>query len=129
VYLGVDVPEATAQPKDALISSRILSLMPTPFSDKRLAAWTTVAPTATRVFPQGDVLTVTSPQDSPGPTKARLSNAAGAVVWEGSGTEVKDASVAQVVVPLDRLAPGVYDLTIEKRESNVHIPIRVVAPF
>jgi VWFA-related protein len=126
VYLNLDVAKWTAQPQDVLIASRLLSMMPTPFTDKRLAPWMAVMPTATRVFPQGDVLTVTLGQSSSGPATARLLNAAGELVWEASGSEVQDGSTVQFVVPLDGVAPGVYDLAIESGARPVRTVIGVV---
>src|SRR5690606_28754082 len=61
VYLDVEIPNEPAAPTGMLVASPFLSMMPTVFVDERLARWTTAMPTATRVFPEGDVLSVTVP--------------------------------------------------------------------
>lgn len=126
VYLELDVPERTQEPRDALVGSRVLSVIPTPFADKRLAPWTAVMPTAMRVFPQGDVLTVTLRHSSPRRARATLSNAAGEPAWEGPGSQVEGASAVQFVVPLGEAAPGVYDLTIQSGERPVRMGLVVL---
>ena len=128
VYLEVDVPDGPALPPSALVSSRFLSMMPTVFSDGRLARWTSAIPTATRVFPEGDVLTVTVPQTAAGPATARLSNAAGDIVWEGSGASIEGASAVQFVVPLERRGSPVYNLTIKSGDGVVRTTIGIVSP-
>ena len=128
VYLDVDVPDGPALPPNVLVASRFLSMMPTVFSDARLARWTSAIPTATRVFPEGDVLTVTVPQTAVGPAAARLSNAAGEVVWEGSGSSIEGASAVQFVVPLERKGSPVYDLTIKNGDGVVRTTIGIVSP-
>jgi hypothetical protein len=128
VYLDVDVPESTGLPPGALVASRILSMMPTVFADERLARWTAVMPTATRVFPRGDVLTVTVPHSAGQPAAARFADASGKVVWEGPGTRLETASAVQFVVPLDQAGAGVCDLTIESSHGLVRMAIGVVSP-
>ena len=127
VYFDLDVPKPAAGPRDVLMASRLLSMMPTPFTDKRLAAWTAVMPTATRVFPRGDVLTVTVGSGSPGTIKARLSNAAGQPVWQSSPSAPESGSAGQVTVPLD-VEPGIYDLTLETAGAVIRTTIGIVAP-
>jgi VWFA-related protein len=127
VYLEVDVAGGTAPP-GALVASRFLSSMPTVFADQRLARWTTVMPTATRVFPEGDVLTITVPHSAAPRAAARLSNAAGQIVWEGSGTPLDNASAVQFVVPLERVGSPVCDLTIETSHGLVRTTIGIVSP-
>jgi VWFA-related protein len=127
VYLDVDVPEGTGLPPGALVASRLLSMMPTVFADERLARWTTVMPTATRVFPRGDVLTVTVPHSAGQLAVARLADASGNVVWEGPGTRLEPASAVQFVVPLDQAGAGVCDLTIESSHGLVRMAIGVVS--
>ena len=112
VYLDVNVPDGGGLPPDPLVASRMLSTMPTAFADQRLAAWTTVMPTATRVFPAGDVLTVTVPHAGPALATAELSNTAGTVVWNGPGTPIGDGSAVQFVVPLG-VASTVSDLVVK----------------
>jgi VWFA-related protein len=112
VYLDVRVPDGDGLPPVPLVGSRMLSMMPTVFADERLAAWTAVMPTATRVFPQGDVLTVTVPHTGLSPATAQLRNQAGAVLWDGSGTPIDKTSAVQFVVPLDRVDSPVGDLTV-----------------
>ncbi len=112
VYLDVNVPDGEGLPPVPLVASRILSMMPTVFADERLAAWTTVMPTATRVFPEGDVLTVTVPHTGLSPATAQLRNEAGAVLWDGSGTPLDKTSAVQFVVPLERVSSPVGDLTV-----------------
>ena len=126
VYLDVEVPRGTGLPPGLLVSSRVLSAMPTVFTDPRLARWTDVTPTATRVFPEGDVLTVTVPHGSRTPANARMSNAAGEVVWKGEGTAVEGLAAVQFVVPLDRAGCPVCDLTIEAGENVVRTTIGIV---
>ena len=87
-------------------------MMPTVFADERLVAWTTVMPTTTRVFPEGDVLTVTVPHAGLTPATAELRNEAGTVVWNGSGTPIDKASAVQFVVPLERVDSAVGDITV-----------------
>jgi hypothetical protein len=128
VYLDVNIPEGTALPPAALVASRFLSRMPTVFADKRLAPWTTVMPTATRVFPEADVLTITVPHHSPNPATARLSSATGDVVWEGRGVPIESASAVQFIVSLDRLGSPVCDLTVETSHGRVRTTIGIVPP-
>jgi hypothetical protein len=128
VYLDVDVPDGPALPAAALVASRFLSVMPTVLSDERLARWTSTIPTATRVFPEGDVLTVTVPHTGPEPVTARLSNAAGEVVWEATGAPIESASAVQFVVPLDRIGSPVCDLIIESGHDLVRTTIGIVSP-
>jgi hypothetical protein len=54
-------------------------------------------------------------------------DAAGAQVWEGSGSRVEGAPAVQLVVPLDapRLA---HELRIESRDRSVHLVIGVAPP-
>ena len=126
VYLDVTVPNGTALPPGVLVASRFLSRMPTVFADERLTRWTTVMPTATRVFPEGDVLTVTVPHTAGAPATARLSNATGEIVWEGSGAPIESAPAVQFVVPLDRVGSPVCDLTIENSHGVVRTTIGIV---
>lgn len=113
VYLDVDVPDGDGLPPSPLVASRLLSVMPTVFADERLTPWTTVMPTATRVFPAGDTLTVTVPHSGSTPATAQLSNEAGAIIWEGSGAPLANAPSVQFVVPLDRVDSPVCDLTVK----------------
>lgn len=128
VYLEIEVPRSGLSP-GALVASRFLSMMPTAFADKRLDAWTLATPTATRVFPLGDVLTVTTPhvEGSVG-TRARLLTASGDVAWEGSGVPQPGRSAAQFVVPLDGLAAGVFALALETSHGHVQVPVGIIAP-
>lgn len=128
VYLDVDVSDDKTVPPGALIASRLLSRMPTVFSDERLAAWTAAMPTATRVFPEGDVLTVTVPDAAPSRAVARLTNADGRVVWEGTGAPVPvpGVSAAQFVVPLEGVGTPVSELTVEGSQGRVRTTIGVV---
>jgi hypothetical protein len=97
VYLDVNVPDGDGLPPGLLIASRVLSMMPT----------------ATRVFPKGDVLTVTVPHTGPSSATAQLSNEGGTVVWDGPGTPIDKASAVKFVVPLDRVDSPVCDLTVK----------------
>ena len=128
VYLEVDVPGGPAAPPVALIASRLLSRMPTVFADSRLAPWTTVMPTAVRVFPEGDVLTITVPHSGAGSVAARLSGKDGEVVWEGSGAPAGAAPAVQFVVPLDSLGCSVCDLTVENGHGSIRTTFGIVAP-
>ena len=127
VYLDVDVSGDKALPPGALIASRVLSRMPTPFSDDRLAPWTGAMPTATRVFPEGDVLTITVPDASPARVTARLTNTDGRIVWEGAGAPVEGASAAQFVVPLEGIGTPLSELTIDGSQGRVRTTIAVVS--
>jgi VWFA-related protein len=127
VYLDVEVPDAPALAPGALVASRFLSAMPTVFSDERLSRWTSVIPTAARVFPEGDVLTVTAPHAGSAPAIARLSNAAGSIVWQGSGTPVDGAPAVRFIVPLERLGAPVCDLTVETSYGAVRTTIGLLS--
>jgi hypothetical protein len=87
--------------------------MPTVFTDARLTPWTAVMPTATRVFPAGDVLTVTVAHTGSLPASAQLATTTGEVLWEGSGTQVENASAARFVVPLERVYAAVCNLIVK----------------
>jgi hypothetical protein len=126
VYVDVDVSDSNSLPPGALIASRLLSHMPTVFSDERLAPWTAAIPTATRVFPEGDVLTVTVPDAAPSRAAARLTNADGRVVWEGAGAPIEGASAAQFLVPLEGIGTPVSELTVEGTQGRVRTTIGVV---
>lgn len=126
VYLDVHVSDEAAQPPGALVASRFLSMMPTAFADTRLARWTTAMPTATRVFPAGDVLTVTVPHDPATPPTVHLTTEGGRVVWEGAGTPVDGAAAVQFVVPLDAIASSVGDLVIRNAHGAARTAIGVV---
>jgi len=128
VYLDVDVSDETALPTGALVASRFLSMMPTVYADERLAPWTTVMPTATRVFPEGDLLTVIVPHDTPTLPTVRLTNAEGRVVWEGAGTPVTGALAVQFVVPLDGVGSAVGDLVIQSQRGTARTTIGIVSP-
>jgi hypothetical protein len=127
VYLEVDVPDADGLPPQPLVASRVLSLMPTVFVDERLARWTTAMPTATRVFPAADVLTVTVPHTGPTPATAQLTNADGKVVWEGSGTPIESASAMQFVVPLGSVNSPLCDLTIKASHGIARATIGIAS--
>jgi VWFA-related protein len=127
VYLDVDLSNRTAQPLGVLIASRFLSTMPTAFADERLAPWIAAMPTATRVFPEGDVLTVTVPQGGTTPVLAKLTNAAGQVVWQGTGAPLAGGPAVQFVVPLEGVGTPVCDLTIESSQGVVRTTIGLVS--
>ena len=126
VYVDVDVPDGPVLPPGPLVASRFLSMMPTVFSDPRLAPWTSVMPTATRVFPAGDVLTVTVPYAAVQPPTARLSNAAGESVWEGTSVPVEGVPAARFLLPLDGVTCGVCDLTVTSGSETVRTTIGIV---
>lgn len=128
VYLDVDVSGDTELPPDALVASRFLSMMPTAFADGRLAHWTVAMPTATRVFPEGDVLTVTVPHATPTPPTVRLTDEAGRVVWDGAGSPVTGAAAMQFVVPLDGVGSALGALIIEGPGGASRTTIGIVAP-
>ena len=113
VYLDVTVPDGDGLPPGPLVASRVLSLMPTVFADERLGPWSTPMPTATRVFPEGDVLTVTVPHTGAAAATAQLTNATGQVVWDGSGTPIENASAVQFVVPLEKVQSSVCELIVK----------------
>lgn len=127
VYLDVDV-SGDILPPGMLVASRFLAIMPTVFTDERVNRWTGVIPTVTRVFPQGDVLTVTVPHATPAPAHARLSCSDGEVVWEGDGVPVEGASAMQFVVPLDGVAAPVCDLAVEAGAGRVVTTLGIVFP-
>lgn len=125
VYLDVDVPREKL-PAGLLVASRTLSAMPTAFTDARLAQWIAPTPTATRMFTEGDVLTVTVPHSAAIAATARLDDPTGRVLWEGAGAAVEGAAAAQFVVPLDSpCAPG-CDLTIASSHGPVRTTIGIV---
>ena len=126
VYLDIEVPKGKDLPPGMLLASRFLSAMPTVFADNRLARWTTSTPTATRVFPKDDVLTITVPHAAEGPATARLSRPDGQVVWQGEGTPLDRASAVQFVVPLDGTCSGLCDLTVQSSHGTVRTAIGVV---
>jgi VWFA-related protein len=128
VYLDVDLPSGSgALPPAVLVASRFLSAMPTVFSDQRLSAWTSAMPTATRVFPEGDLLTVTVPHSGTAPATARLTNASGKVVWEGSGATVEGASAARFVLPLEHVGSPVCELTVESSSGVARTTIGILS--
>jgi VWFA-related protein len=127
VYLDVDVSEDPALPPGALIASHVLSRMPTVFVDQRLASWTAAMPTATRVFPEGDVLTVTAPHASATPATAHLMNAAGQVLWQGTGEPVDGLSAVRFVVPLEGVKTPVCDLIVETSHGRSRSTIGIVS--
>jgi VWFA-related protein len=128
VYLDVELPGGNdALPPAMLVASRFLSAMPTVFSDQRLAGWTSAMPTATRVFPEGDLLTVTVPHRGTTPASARLSSAAGKVVWEGSGSAVDGASAARFTVPLEQVDSAVCELRVESSYGIVRTTIGILS--
>jgi hypothetical protein len=128
VYLDVEVPRGTGLPAGVLVASHVLSAMPTVFTDQRLTRWTTVTPTATRVFTQSDVLTVTVPHTGSAPAIARLSNARGEVVWEGSGAPIESVAAVQFIVPLDGVGSPVCDLTVEGSYGLARTTIGIFLP-
>lgn len=127
VFLDVDVPGGDELPPNPLVASRVLSIMPTVFADERLTPWTMVMPTATRVFPAGDLLTISVEHSGPAPATAQLLSEAGAVIWEGSGTPVAHTSFAQFVVPLDVADATVCDLTIKSSHGVGRTTIGIVS--
>jgi hypothetical protein len=127
VYVDVELPAGAALPPAALVASRFLSAMPTVFSDQRLAAWTSAMPTATRVFPEGDLLTVTVPHSGTTPASAQLSSAAGEVVWEGSGAAVEGALAASFIVPLAHVGSAVCELRVESSYGIVRTTIGILS--
>jgi VWFA-related protein len=129
VYLDVDVPRDDAGMRPGvLVASRILSMMPTVFADQRVAAWTVPMPTTTRVFPAGDVLTITVPHAVEGKVVARLETPLGEAVWTGSAAPVAKVPAMQVVVPLDGLTAPVCDLVIDGPAGSVRTRIGIVSP-
>jgi len=128
VYLDVDVPDGDGLPPAPLVASHVLSQMPTVFADKRLAPLTTVMPTARRVFPGGDVLTVTVPHVGTTPATAQLTDGAGQVVWKGSATPVENTSAAQFIVPLDRVGSDVCDLIVNASHGVGRTTIAIARP-
>jgi VWFA-related protein len=126
VYLDIHVPGAAQPPVEALVASHTLSVMPTVFTDPRLARWTTVTPTATRVFPDGDVLTVTVPQTAGGPAAARLVNGRGEVVWEGEGARLEGAAAARFVIPVPAGCSPACGLALHTKDGVVRTTIGVV---
>jgi hypothetical protein len=128
VYLDVDVRNDKASAAGMLVSSRFLSMMPTVFVDERLERWTTAMPTTTRVFPEGDVLTVTVPHGAGTPATARLIDAGGRVVWEETGTAVAGASAAQFTVPLEGVGSPVCDLVVVSSHGSLRTTLGIVSP-
>ena len=125
VYLDVDIAKGPPAPAGVLMASRYFSAMPTTFVDDRLARWTTVTPTTTRVFPEGDVLTITVPHGG-GPATARLLDSAGGIVWEGAGMPVENASAVQfTVTAVGACSPG-CELTVQSSYGLVRTAIGVL---
>jgi hypothetical protein len=129
VYVELDIPRAQPPP-GILLASRFLSLMPTTFVDKSLTRWTAAMPTATRVFPAGDELTLTVPHVATnGPAVARLTDATGRVVWHGTGAAAEGlADTAHIVVPLEGVDAPVCDLTVESSHGTTRTTIGILAP-
>jgi VWFA-related protein len=126
VYLDVDVRNSPLPPPDVLLASRVLSAMPTLFADQRLATWISAMPTATRVFPEGDVLTITLPTAA-APAAARLAKASGEVVWEGRSTPAPNAPAVQFVIPLQGMASAVCELTVETSQGTARTTLGIVS--
>ena len=75
----------------------------------------TATPTATRVFLEGDALTVTVAH-AEGLATARLLNGNGDVVWEGEGTALATVPASQFVVPLGASCSPVCDLVVRSND-------------
>lgn len=127
VYLDVSTGDERAPVPGILVASRFLSMMPTVFADDRLRAWTTPMPTATRVFPEGDLLTVTATLDAPAAATAQLVSSEGRVLWEGAGVPVPEGSAIRFDVPLVGIGAGVCELVVETRQGAARTVIGVVA--
>ncbi len=127
VYLDVDVPGRDQLPPDVLIASRILGIMPTLFSDDRVAAWVDPRPTTTRVFPIGDVLTITTPHAGATDARVTLVTLDGRTVLTGVSAPAPPRGAARVVLPLDGVATGPYQLVVETSHGRVRTPIGIVA--
>ena len=128
VYLDVVVPKDPKWPTGLLVSSRFLSMVPTPFIDPRLGRWTDMPPTTARVFPKGDVLTVTVPHVlASGPSQARLVLPNGQTAWEGSGQHLEGTSAVRFVVPLDD-AQDVSALVVTTSHGTQRLPVGIIAP-
>jgi VWFA-related protein len=127
VYVDVDVPSGTRLPPGMLLASRLLSAMPTVFADERLARWTTATPTATRVFLEGDLLTITVPHTGDATATAQLSASSGEVVWKGSAVPVQETSTVQFVVSLSGIRSPVCELTVQSGYGVVRTAIGIVA--
>jgi hypothetical protein len=85
-------------------------------------------PTATRVFPAGDVLTVTVAHTGSTPAIAQLATTTGQVVWEGSGRQVENASAARFVVPLEHISSAVCDLIVKTSHGVGRTSIGIAHP-
>jgi hypothetical protein len=128
LYLDVEVPrDATPPPAGLLVASRILSMMPTVLADQRVAGWTEPMPTATRVFPAGDVLTVTVPYAVEGHVAVRLETPLGDVLWTGSAAPIGKVPARQAVVPLDGVTAPVCDIVVDGPGGVVRTTIGVVS--
>ena len=68
------------------------------------------------------------PHTGSAPVIARLSNASGEVVWEGSGTPIESVAAVQFSVPLDRVGSSVYDLTVDASGGLTRTTIGIVSP-
>lgn len=128
VYLDVEIPNDTTSMQGMLVASQFLAVMPTVFVDERLRGWTTPLPTTTRVFPDGDVLTVTVPHLGSAPVRARLVLSDGRVVWEGASTPVAGAAGVQFTVPLRDIGASVCDLVVDGSLGPMRATIGIVAP-
>jgi hypothetical protein len=127
VYLDIVVPKDPQWPTGLLVASRFLSVVPTPFVDPRLSRWTDVAPTTARVFPKGDVLSVTAPHDpDKGPAQARLVLPDGRTAWEGPSQPLEGTNAVRFVVPLDD-AVDVSALIVTTSHGTQRLPVGIIA--
>ncbi|WP_291984101.1 VWA domain-containing protein [Luteitalea sp.] len=128
VYLEIVVPKDPYWPTGFLVASRFLSIVPTPFIDPRLSRWTDLAPTTARVFPKGDVLSVTAPHDpEKGPAHARLVLPDGRTAWEGPSQPLEGTNAVRFVVPLDE-AVNVSALVVTTSHGTQRLPVGIIAP-
>lgn len=126
VYLDIQIPNRDEAPPDLLVASSVLGVMPTLFTDDRVAAWADPLPTTTRVFPIGDVLTITVPHTGASAASATLAALDGQAVLTAQSVPAPASSAARFVLPLGSVAKGPYQLIVETSRGRVRTPIGLV---
>ena len=96
------------------------------FADGRVAAWVDPLPTTTRVFPMGDMLTMTAPHAGAVTARATLASLDGHVVRSTLMIPVSIPGAVRFVLPLDGIAKGPYQLIVETSRGRIRTPIGVV---
>ena len=79
------------------------------------------------MFPVGDVLTITASHAGASPARATLATLDGQVVRTASSVPAAAPGAVRVVLPLDGIARGPYQLTVETSRGSLRTSIGVVA--